>query len=125
MNSSIELDPRRLRAGGLLIAGLLVFADDTALASAGAAATLGLLIAIGFVERRLVAVGWAAILVASASLADLLWTVDWEPFNRSEDYEALPQTPFVVIALPIPMAVIALGVGAAALRRLIRSHRAL
>ena len=81
-----------------------------------------MLITIGFVEGRLRAVVWAAILVVSAFLADVLWTLDWEPFNRSHDYEAIPQTPFVVIALPIPMAVIAVGVCVAVLWRRVRSH---
>jgi hypothetical protein len=50
------------------------------------------LFAIGFVEGRLRAVFWAAMLVASAFVADVLWQLDWEPFNRSHDYEAIPQT---------------------------------
>jgi hypothetical protein len=41
--------------------------------------------------------------------------------DRSDDYEALPQTPFVLIGLPIPMAVVVAGVGAATLWRRIRS----
>ena len=113
----MQLTPRLIRAAALLIAGVLVFADDPAVASVGTTATIGLLIAIGFFEGRLRAVVWAAVLVASAFLADVLWQLDWEPFNRSEDYEALPQTPFVLIGLPVPMAVIAIGVGAAAFGR--------
>jgi len=118
----VKLTPRRLRAAALLIAGVLVFADAAALAWPGFYATIAMLIVIGFVEGRLRAVAWAAILVASAFLADVLWQFDWEPFDRSEDYEAIPQTPFVLIGLPIPMAVIAIGVTARALWRRIRSQ---
>ena len=122
MKSRMEFTPRRIRAAALLAAGVLAFADDPAVTSVGATATIGMLITIGFVEGRLRAVVWAAVLVASAFLADVLWQLDWEPFNRSEDYEPLPQTPFVLIALPVPMAAIAIGVGAAALRRRIRAR---
>jgi hypothetical protein len=114
---------RRARAAVLLVAGVLVFSDLGALAVAGFTATVAMLFTIGFVDRRLHAVAWAAILVASAFVADFLWHIDWEPFNRSHDYESLPQTPFVLIALPVPMAVIAVGVGAGALWRRIRSER--
>lgn len=118
----MELTPRRARAAALLIGGVLVFADTAAVASIGAAATIAMLLAIGFAESRLRAVAWAATLVASALIADALWQLGWEPFNRSEDYEAIPQTPFVFIGLPIPMAVIAVGVGAGALWRRSRSQ---
>ena len=105
----------RVRAVALFLAGVLVFSDADAVAAAAFIATIVILFTVGFVERRVRAVAWAAILVASAFLADLLWMLDWEPFNRSEDYEALAQTPFVLVGLPIPMAVIAVGVGAGAL----------
>ena len=111
---------RRARAIALLLTGVLAFSDVRALAWAGFYAAIVTLVVIGFVERRLRAVAWAVILVASALVADVLWQLDWEPFNRSEDYEAIPQTPFVFIGLPIPMAIIALGVGAGALWRRIR-----
>jgi hypothetical protein len=105
----------------LFVAGVLVFSDVAALAVVGFAATVAMLFIVGFVERRLSAIAWAAMLVASAFAADFLWQIDWEPFNRSDDYEAIAQTPFVVIALPVPMAVIAAGVGTGALWRRIRS----
>jgi hypothetical protein len=105
------------RAVVLLVVGVLVFSDIGALAWAGFYATLLMLIVIGFIEHRLRAVAWAGLRVASALVADVLWQFDWEPFNRSDDYEAIPQTPFVFIGLPIPMAIIGLGVGAGALWR--------
>lgn len=111
-----------MRAVALLIAGVLVFADAAVVGLVGAAATIAMLFAIGFAERRLRAVAWAAILVASAFLADVLWLLDWEPFNRSGDYEAIAQTPFVLFGLPIPMAVIAFGVAIGALWRRRRSR---
>jgi hypothetical protein len=101
----------------LFLAGVLVFCDVSALAWAGLIATVVTLFTVGFLERRLRAVAWAAILVASAFVADVLWQLDWEPFNRSEDYEPLAQTPFVLIGLPIPMTMVAAGVGAGALWR--------
>ena len=112
---------RRARAVVLLVAGVLVFSDVGALAWVGFYATIAMLVVIGFLERRLRAVAWAGVLVASALVADVLWQFDWEPFNRSEDHEALAQTPFVLIGLPSPMAIIGLGVGAGALWRRIRS----
>jgi len=118
----VELSSRRARASVLFVAGVLAFSDVAALAMAGFVATVAMLLIVGIVERRLYAVSWAAILVASAFAADVLWQIDWEPFNRSEDYEAIPQTPFVLIALPVPMAVIALGVGTGALWRRVRSE---
>ena len=111
----------RARAVVLLLAGVLVFSNVSALAWAGFCATIVMHIVIGFIEHRSRAVAWAGILVASAFVADVLWQLDWEPFNRSDDYEAIPQTPFVFIALPIPMAIIGLGVGAGALWRRTRS----
>ena len=86
----------------------------------GIAATVAILLTIGFVERRLRAVFWSVIVVASAFLADILWQLDWEPFNRTDDYEAIPQTPFVLIGLPIPMALVAIGVGVGAVWRRVR-----
>jgi len=106
----------------LLIAGILVFSDNDALAVAGFTGTVAMLFTVGFVERRFRAVAWAAILVASAFVADILWQIDLELFNRSDDYEAIPQTPYVFIGLPAPMVVIAVGVGAGALCRYIRSE---
>jgi hypothetical protein len=111
----MELALHRARAVSLLVAGVLVFADNDVLAWVGFACVVAILLIIGFVDARLRAVAWAAVLVASAVVADVLWQVDWELFNRSDDYEALPQTPFVLIGLPIPMAVIAVGVAARAL----------
>jgi hypothetical protein len=92
------------RRRALYVSGVLLFADAGAVAAIGFVATLAILIAIGFVDGRPRALAWAAMLVASAFAADVLWQLDWEPFNRSQDYEAIPQTPFVLIGLPIPMA---------------------
>jgi hypothetical protein len=117
----MELASWPARAMALFVGGVFVFADVGALAGIGMAVTVVSLFTIGFVEGRLRAVWWAAILVASALFADVLWQLDWEPFNRSDDYEALPQTPFVLIALPVPMAVIAAGIGARAIWRRTRS----
>ena len=98
-----------------------MFCDAGAVASTGFVSTVALLFAVGFVERRLRALAWAAILVVSALVADFLWKIGWEPFDRSDDYEAIPQTPFVLIGLPIPMAIVGAGVGAGALWRRVRS----
>ena len=106
---------RRLRAIVLLVAGVLVFTDTYVVAIAALLAVVVMLLAIGFIERRLRAMGWAAIVVVSAFVGDVLWQLGWEPFDRSADYESIPQTPFVLLALPIPMSVIAIGVGAGVL----------
>jgi Na+/proline symporter len=115
---------RRACVVALFLAGVLVFSDIGALAWAGFCATIALLVAIGFIERRLRAFAWAGMLVASAFVADVLWQLDWEPFNRSDEDEAIPQTPFVFIALPIPIAIIGLGVAAGSLWRRTRSRSA-
>jgi hypothetical protein len=97
---------------GLFGCGVLVFADHQAVATIAFGATIVLLLVVGFVEGHLRAVWWAALLLASALAADILWWLDWDPFDRSDDYEPIAQFPFVLIGLPIPMALIAAGVGA-------------
>jgi hypothetical protein len=87
---------------------------------AGTVGVVALLLAIGFAERRWLAVAWTGLVVVSAFVGDVLWQTGWDPYDRSADYEALPQTPFVVIALPVPMAVIAVGVAAGRLWRRLR-----
>jgi hypothetical protein len=94
----------------LLLSGVLVFADAHVVSAVGFFATVGLLVAIGYRDGRAWALLWAFLLIGSAVIADALWQADWEPFNRSDDYEAIPQTPFVVLGLPLPMAIIGLGV---------------
>lgn len=106
----LEIPPRGALAIALLLSGVLIFADPGALAVCGFFVTLGLLLVIGFRERVLTAALWAFVLVGSAVIADALWQANWEPFNRSDDYEAIPQTPFVLIGVPLPMVVILLGV---------------
>jgi len=106
-----------LRAAALFLAGVLVFADDGVLAGVGLVTTFALLLALGFAEGRWSALAWAGMVVVSAIAADVLWQLDWEPFNRSDDYEAIPQSPFVVLALPVLLAVVAVGVGARLLLR--------
>lgn len=104
----------------VFVTGVLVFADADGLSYAAFAATIALLPVIGFLEARARAVLWAVTLIASALVADTLWLLDVEPFNRSDEYEAIGQTPFVMIGLPIPMAIIAVGVAAGALWRRLR-----
>jgi hypothetical protein len=48
----------------------------------------------------------------SAFTGDALWQLDWAPFDRSDQYEPIGQFPFVVIGLPLLMALIAAGVAA-------------
>jgi hypothetical protein len=57
----------------LFLVGVLVFCDAGAVASTGFVVAVALLFALGSVERRLRALAWAAILVASAFFADFLW----------------------------------------------------
>jgi hypothetical protein len=107
----------RAQVAGLYVCGVLVFADDSALAAAAAVATIVLLLVTGFREGHLRAVWWAAVLLMSAITADALWLLDWDPFDRSEQYEPIGQSPFVLIGLPLPMALIAAGVAARRLWR--------
>lgn len=95
---------------GSFVCGVLVFADDEALAAAAFAATIVLLLVIGFAEGHLRAVWWGAVFLASAIAADVLWRLDWDPFDRADEYEPIAQAPFVLLGLPLPMAVIAAGV---------------
>jgi len=108
----------------LFVAGVFVFSDAPALAGPGFVMVIVLLVAIGWVEGRLRAVWLAGLLVASAVVADALWWYDVAAFDRDADYEAIPQTPFVVIALPALMALVALGVGARVLWRRARRRSA-
>jgi hypothetical protein len=94
----------------LFVCGVLVFADAQTLATAALGATILLLFATGFAEGNLRAVWWAAVLVVSALTADILWQLDWDPFDRSDEYEPIAQFPFVLIGLPLLMALIAVGV---------------
>jgi hypothetical protein len=101
----------------LFVSGVLVFADDEALSVTGVGATAVLLFATGYIEGRLRAVWWAWVLVLSAFTGDALWQLDWGPFDRSDQYEPIGQFPFVVIGLPLLMALIAAGVAARRLSR--------
>ena len=96
---------------GLFVAGVLLFADSLVVGGIGWVGTLILLIAIGFADGHLRAVAWAVVFLASALAADVLWLLEFAPFDRDADYEPIPQSPFILIALPIPMALIAIGVG--------------
>jgi len=113
---------RRLRAVVLFVAGVLVFTDYFPVAITAFVTVIAMLLAIGVLERRLRAVAWAAIVAVSAFVGDVLWQLGWEPFDRSTDYESIPQTPFVLIALPVPMALVAVGVAAGALYHRLRSR---
>jgi hypothetical protein len=96
----------------LFVCGVLVFADARALAIAAGGATILLLVATGLMEGNLRAVWWAAVLVLSAVTADILWQLDWAPFDRSDQYEPIAQFPFVLIGVPLLMGLIAAGVAA-------------
>ncbi len=104
-------------AVALFIASVLLFCDTRAIAWFGLIATLALLVAIGVADGRFRAVLWAFVVVAGAFVADVLWAVDFAAFDRDADYESIPQTPFVLIGVPIPMVLIAIGVG---VRKLVR-----
>ena len=103
---------KTLHVVGLFVCGVLVFADEQTLAAIAIGATVVLLFAIGYVEGHFRAVWWAAVLLMSAIAADVLWQLDWDPFDRAGEYEPTAQAPFVLIGLPLPMAVVAAGVAA-------------
>jgi hypothetical protein len=94
----------------LFVCGVLVFADAQTLAIAAFGATILLLVATGFLEGSVRAVWWAAVPVISALAADILWQLDWAPFDRSDQYEPIAQFPFVLIGVPLLMGLIAAGV---------------
>jgi hypothetical protein len=94
----------------LFLCGVLVLADAQTLATAALVATILLLFATGFVDGDLRAVWWAAVPVMSALTADVLWQLDWDPFDRSDDYEPIAQFPFVLVGLPLLTAIIGAGV---------------
>jgi hypothetical protein len=113
----IELARRRQTHKTALIAalfacGLLMFVDESSVAVAAFFATVALLLATGFTEGHIRALWWAAAFLASAIVADVLWQLDFAPFDRDDQREPLPASLFVLIGLPVPMAIIALGVGA-------------
>src|SRR3954468_4563748 len=122
-SARVQLASPRIRGTALFVAGVLIFCDVGAIAGVGFFTTVVLLFASGFLERRASALAWALMVLASAIFADVLWQLDWEPFNRSEDYEALPQSPVVLIGLPVPMAIVAIGIGAGTLWERIRTRR--
>jgi hypothetical protein len=97
---------------GLLVCGVLVFADKEGLATTALVVTVALLFITGFMEGHLRAIWWAAVVLISALVADVLWQLGWEPFDRSDEYEPIAQSPFVLIGLPLPMALVAAGVAA-------------
>ena len=103
--------------GALFACGVLIFADERAVGVPAFVATVALLFATGVVQRHIRAVLWAVVFLASAIVADVLWQLDFAPFDRGADYEPIPVSPFVLIGLPVPMAIIALGVGARSLWR--------
>ena len=98
-------------AVAMFITSVLLFCDVRAVAWFGWIGTLVLLVAIGVADGRFRAVFWAFLVVAGAFVADVLWAVDFAPFDRDAEYESIPQTPFILIGVPIPMILIAIGVG--------------
>jgi hypothetical protein len=102
---------------GLLVCGVLVFADERTLATTAFVFTVALLFITGFMEGHLRAIWWAAVVLISALIADVLWQLGWDPFDRSGEYEPIAQSPFVLIGLPLPMALVAAGVAARSLWR--------
>ncbi len=102
---------KTIRVVALFVCGVLVFADEQVVAYPAAWVTVALLLATGFAEGHLRAVFWAVVVLLSAVAADVAWLLDWEPFDRSEDYEPIGQAPFVLIGLPVLMAIVAAGVG--------------
>ena len=95
----------------LFVTSVLLFCDISVIARIGWAGTLALLVAIGAADGRFRAVLWAFVVVAGALVADVLWAAEFAAFDRDQEYESIPQTPFILIGVPIPMVLIAIGVG--------------
>jgi hypothetical protein len=102
----------------IALATLLLASDVGALVMTGVVAAVILLVAAGY------AIGaWRALLLALAVFAgllasDVLWQLDWAPYDRADEREPLPATFGIVFYVPIAPLLIAAGVG---LRRLTAS----
>jgi hypothetical protein len=72
------------------------------------------LVVLGYLSGRWKSVLLALVLIPAALAAD--WLAFGAEVTRQDEYEPLPMTPFVVIGIPIPMLLIALGVAGRRLR---------
>lgn len=106
--------------GGKLLLALVLFAGGVCCMTAEGALTLGFypavaaLVGLGYLSGRWKSICYALILIPAALVAD--WLAFGAEVTRQAEYEPLPMTPFIVIALPIPMLVVAVGVAGRRLR---------
>jgi hypothetical protein len=110
----------RDRRGGKLLLALVLFAGGVCWMTAEGALPLGFypavaaLVGLGYLSGRWKSICYALILIPAALVAD--WLAFGAEVTRQDEYEPLPMTPFIVIALPIPMLVVAVGVAGRRLR---------
>jgi hypothetical protein len=74
---------------------------------------VGLLVALvgaGIVVGRWSALWLAPAIVAGTIVGDVFWMAEWQPFDHANLREPLPMTFVSVPAIPIAMALIAIGV---------------
>jgi hypothetical protein len=100
--------------GGKLLLALVLFAGGVSWMSTEGILTLGFfpavaaLVGLGYLSGRWKSVCYALILIPAALVAD--WLAFGAEVTREDEYEPLPFTPLIVVALPIPMLLVALGV---------------
>jgi hypothetical protein len=104
-----------LLAVGLFVAGVVWMSSIDVFAWIGLGLAVALLVVLGYLGGVWTSVLFALVLVPAALVADLLaFGLD---VTRQDEYEPIPATPFVVVLMPVPMLLAALGVGAHQLRR--------
>jgi hypothetical protein len=94
----------------IALATLLLACDVDAVSLAGLVAGVVLLLAAGYTIG-----GWRALLLSLAVIvgllaSDVLWELDWAPYDRADLREPLPATFSAVFYVPVAMVLIALGV---------------
>jgi hypothetical protein len=107
----------RTLAVGIAAAACLYCADPPALALLGLVGLLVALVGTGVVVGRWSALWLAPAIVVGTVVGDVFWMAEWEPFDHEDAREPLPMTFLSVPAIPIAMALIAIGVLVARSRR--------
>jgi hypothetical protein len=109
-----------LLALGLFVAGVVWMSAIEPFAWIGLGLAVVALVALGYLGGVWTSVLFALVLVPAALVADLLaFGVD---VTRQDEYEPVPATPFVVVGMPIPLLLAALGVVARQLRNRLRAR---
>lgn len=103
-----------LFALALFAGGVAWMSGEVPFAYIGLCLVVVALLGLGYRAGSWKSVFFALILIPAALVAD--WLAFGLDITRQDEYEPLPTTPFVVIGMPIPMLLVALGVGGRRLR---------